>query len=153
MCSWHWAPPSSFFPNTAFETGSTPVVLPPQLECLTDVGQRGSTATLKTATEEVPRRTEGEVSGSQVEQLVDELILLANIIDADPPRLSLADHVDGLVSRNHSLGCLERAKALFGLHPSFDGAMILLEDVVQVLDRSMAAAPAQGSLFFHCGNR
>ena len=31
----------------------------------------------------------GEVSGSQIEQSVDELILLANISPADPPRLPL----------------------------------------------------------------
>ena len=41
---------------------------------------------------------DGEVSGSQIEQLVDEPILLANIIVADPPRLPLADHVHRLVS-------------------------------------------------------
>ena len=32
----------------------------------------------------------GEVSGRQIEQLVDELILFANIIVADPPRLPVA---------------------------------------------------------------
>src|ERR1019366_1077061 len=31
--------------------------------------------------------------------------------------------------------------------------MILLQDVVQVLDRSMSAAAAQGSFLFHCCNR
>jgi hypothetical protein len=29
----------------------------------------------------------GEVSGRQIEQLVDELILFANIVGADPPSL------------------------------------------------------------------
>ena len=95
----------------------------------------------------------GEVSGSQIEQLVDELILLANIIVADPPRLPLPDHMDSLVSRNRSPCCSELAKALFGLHSSFDRSMILLQDVVQILHRSMATAAAQGSFLFHCGNR
>ena len=31
--------------------------------------------------------------------------------------------------------------------------MILLQDVVQILDRSMPAAAAQSSFRFHCGNR
>jgi hypothetical protein len=62
----------------------------------------------------------GEVSGSQIEQLVDELILLANIIVADPPRLPLPDHVHGFVSRDRSPSCVELAKALLGLHSSFD---------------------------------
>src|SRR5271163_3829774 len=84
----------------------------------------------------------GEVSGSQIEQLVDETILLANI-SADPPCRPLPDHVDRLVFRNRSLSCPELAKALPGLHASFDRSMILLQEVVQVLDRSMAAAPAQ----------
>src|SRR5262249_20970375 len=95
----------------------------------------------------------GEVSGRQIEQSVDELILLANISAADPPRLPLADHVQRLVSRNRSLSCAELPKALLGFHSSFDRPMILLQDVVQILDRSMAAAAAQRSFRFHSGNR
>src|ERR1700693_5554528 len=95
----------------------------------------------------------GEVSGRQIEQLVDELILLANIIVADPPRLPLPDHVHRLVSLNRSPGRLELAKALLGLHSSFDRSMILLQDIVQILDRPMSAAAAQGSSLFHSGNR
>jgi hypothetical protein len=95
----------------------------------------------------------GKVSGSQIEQLVDELILFANIIAADPSRLPLADHVHRLVTFNRSPSCSELAKALLGLHSSFDRSMILLQDVVQILDRSMSAAAAQGSFLFHSGNR
>jgi hypothetical protein len=87
----------------------------------------------------------GEVSGSQIEQPVDEPILLANIILDDPPRLPLADHVYSFVSRNRSPSCVELAKALLGLHSSFDRSMILLQDIVQILDRSMPAAAVQGS--------
>src|SRR5215472_12154362 len=95
----------------------------------------------------------GKVSGRQIVQLVDELILLANISPADPPRLPLTDHVHRLVSRNRSPSGAELAKALLGLHAAFDRAMILLQDVVQILNRSMAAAAAQGSFHFHSGNR
>ena len=95
----------------------------------------------------------GKVSGSQIEQLVDELILLANIIAADPSRLPLADHVHRLVTFNRSPSCSELAKALLGLRSSFDRSMILLQDVVQILDRSMSAAAAQGSFLFDSGNR
>jgi hypothetical protein len=84
----------------------------------------------------------GEVSGRQIEQSVDELILLTNISAADPTRLPLADPVQRLVSRNRSLSCAELPKALLGLHTSFDRPMILLQDVVQKLHRSMAAAAA-----------
>src|SRR5271155_1408537 len=95
----------------------------------------------------------GEVSGSQVEQSVDEPILLANISVADPACLPFADHVYSLVSRNRSPSCAELAKAPLGLHSSFDRSMILLQDIVQILDRSMPAAAAQGSFRFHSGNR
>ena len=60
----------------------------------------------------------GELSGRQIEQLVDELILLVNIIAADPARLALPDHVHRFVALNRSPGCLEFAKALLGLHSS-----------------------------------
>ena len=69
-----------------------------------------------------------EVSGSQIEQSVDKLILLADISPADPPRLPLADHMHRLVSLNRSPRCAELAKALLGLHAAFDRAMILLQD-------------------------
>jgi hypothetical protein len=95
----------------------------------------------------------GEVSGSQIEQPVDEPILLASIIVADPLCLALPDHVYRLVSRNRSPSCVELAKALLGLHSSFDRPMILLQDIVQILDRSMPVAAAQRSFRFHCGNR
>src|ERR1035437_2926679 len=95
----------------------------------------------------------GEVSGRQIEQLVAELIQFANISVADPPRLPLPDHVHCLVSLSRSPGCLELTKALLGLHSSFDRSIILLQDVVQVLDRSMSAAAAQGSFLFYCCNR
>src|SRR5271163_945012 len=95
----------------------------------------------------------GEVSGSQVEQSVEEPILLANISVADPACLPFADHVYCLVSRNRSPSCAELAKALLGLHSSFDRSMILLQDIVQILDRSMPAAAAQGSFRFHSGRK
>jgi hypothetical protein len=72
---------------------------------------------------------------------------------AEPPRLPLPNHVYSLVARNRSPCCSELAKALLGLHSSFNRSMILLQDIVQILDRSMAAAPAQGSFRFHCDNR
>jgi hypothetical protein len=55
------------------------------------------------------------VSGRQIEQLVDELILFTNINAADPPRLPFSDHVHRFVSLNRSPGCLELTKVLLGL--------------------------------------
>src|SRR5271170_3765428 len=112
----------------------------------------GSVATLKTVTGTPREEPGGALSGRQIEQPVNEVILLANIIVADPPRLPLPHHVHSLISLYRSPGRLELAKALLGLHSSFDRSMILLQDVVQILDRSMPAAPMQGSFRFHCGN-
>jgi hypothetical protein len=72
---------------------------------------------------------------------------------ADPPHLPLADHVHRLVAGTRSPRCAERAKALLGLHAAFDRAMILLQDIVQILNRSMLATAAQGSFRLHSGNR
>jgi hypothetical protein len=66
------------------------------------------------------------VSGWQIEQLVDELILFTNMLASDPPRLPLPDPVYRFVSINRSPRRLELAKVLLGLHSSFDGSMILL---------------------------
>src|SRR5262249_18793068 len=84
----------------------------------------------------------GGVLGRQFEQPVDELILSANIVAADPPRLPLPHHVYGLISCKRSPRGVEHAKALLGLHAAFDRTVVLLQDVIQILDRSMAAAAA-----------
>jgi len=61
--------------------------------------------------------------------------------------------VHRFVSFNRSPGRLKLAKALLGLHSSFDGSMILLQDIVQILDRSMSTAAAEDSFLLHCWNR
>ena len=48
---------------------------------------------------------------------------------------------------------MKLAKPLFGLYPSFDRSMVLLQDIVHVLARPMAAAAAQGAFLFHGWNR
>jgi hypothetical protein len=84
----------------------------------------------------------GIILGSHFEQPVDELNLPPNIRTAHPPHLPLPNHVHRLISLNRSPRRKEFTKALLGLHSSFDRSMILLQDVVQVLDRPMSAAAA-----------
>ena len=62
----------------------------------------------------------GEVLGGQIEEFVDELILLANVLVADPPSLPLPDHVHRLIPLNRSARCLELAEPLLGVHTAFD---------------------------------
>ncbi len=83
------------------------------------------------------------------EQLVDEVNLLPNIRTVHPPRLPLPDHVRGLISLDRSPRRVEFTKALLGLHASFDRSMILLQDVVQVLDRPVAATAPLDSFLLH----
>ena len=58
-------------------------------------------------------------------------------------------HVHGLVSLDRSPRRVEFTKALLGLHAAFDRSMILLQDIVQVLDRPVAATASQDSFLFH----
>ena len=89
------------------------------------------------------------VSCSHPEQLVDELNLSLKLRTVHPPCLSLSDHVHGLVSLDGSPRRVKFTKALLGLHASFDRSMILLQDVVQVLDRPVAATASQYSFLLH----
>src|ERR1039458_4445965 len=78
--------------------------------------------------------------GCQIEKAVDELNLPKKIISCHPSSLPLPDHVDCFVALNRSPSCLEFSEALFGVHSTFDGSMILFENVVQVLHRSVSTA-------------
>jgi len=59
-----------------------------------------------------------------------------------PSTLPLPDHVDCFVALNRSPSRLEFSEALLGVHSTFDGSMILFENVVQVLHRSVSTAVA-----------
>src|ERR1039457_947976 len=81
--------------------------------------------------------------GCQIEKAVDELNLSKKIISCHPSSLPLLDHVDCFVALNRSPSRLEFSEALLGVHSTFDGSMILFENVVQVLHRSVSTAVAQ----------
>ena len=91
----------------------------------------------------------GSVSCRHLEQVIDELNLSPHIRTTHPPRLPLPDHVHGLVALDRSPRRLKLTKPLLGFHASFDRSMILLQDVVQVLDRPVAATASQESFLFH----
>ncbi len=79
--------------------------------------------------------------GCQIEEAVDQLNLAKKIISCHPSNLPLPDHGDGFVALNRSPG-LEFSEALFGVHSTLDGSMILFEDVMQVLYGSASTAVA-----------
>src|ERR1019366_4422596 len=81
--------------------------------------------------------------GCQIEKAVDELNLSKKIISCHPSSLPLPDHVDCFVALNRSPSCLEFSEALLGVHSTFDGSMILFQNVVQVLHGSVSTAGAR----------
>ena len=91
----------------------------------------------------------GVVSCRHLKQPVEELNLSPNVRTAHPPRLSLSDHVYGLVALDRSPRRLKLAKSLLGFHASFDRSMVLLHDVVQVLDWPVATTASQDAFLFH----
>jgi len=91
--------------------------------------------------------------GCQVEKAVDELNLTKKIISCHPSNLPLADHVDCFVALNRSPSRPEFSEALLGVHATFDGSMILFENVVQVLHGSVSTALAQRPFFLTVRDR
>jgi ligand-binding sensor domain-containing protein len=66
----------------------------------------------------------------QPEKLSDEPDLTPNIIAPHPLNLSLPNHIDRLIALNRSPRRMEFPEALLGVNPTFDRAMVLLDDVV-----------------------
>src|SRR5271169_4872683 len=95
----------------------------------------------------------GAFLSCQIEKTVDELNLPKKIISCHPSNLPLPDHVDGFVALNRSPSCPEFSEALLGVHSTFDGSMILFDDVVQVLYRSVSTAVAQRPFLLSVGDR
>src|ERR1035441_6272147 len=95
----------------------------------------------------------GAFLSCQIEKAVDELNLKKKIISCHPSSLPLPDHVDCFIALNRSPSRLEFSEALFGVHSTFDGSMILFENVVQILHRSVSTAVAQRPLLFSIGDR
>src|SRR5664280_2395804 len=81
--------------------------------------------------------------GLQMEKVVDELNLSKKIVSCHPSSLPLPDHVDGFVALNRSPSRLKFSEALLGVHSTFDGSMILFQNVIQVLHGSVSTAVAQ----------
>ena len=68
--------------------------------------------------------------GCQPKKAVDELNLSKKITSCHPSSLPLPDHVDRFVALDRSPGRLKFSEALLGIHSTFDGSMILFENVV-----------------------
>lgn len=91
-------------------------------------------------------------SGDHFEEFVDKLNLAPNIGPPHPPNLPLTQHVHRLITLDGSLRRPEFAEPLLGVHPAFDRTMVLLENVVQVLYRSVPATATKGPFLLKVGD-
>src|ERR1035437_6658380 len=89
----------------------------------------------------------------QIEKAVDELNLAKKVVSCHPSNLPLPDHMNRFVTLNRSPSRLEFSEALLGVHSTFDGSMILFENVVQVLHGSVSTALAQRPFLLTVGDR
>jgi len=107
----------------------------------------------KTKSSQRIRRSSGPEAAT-FEEFVDELILTPDAIPAQPPHLALPNYVHGLIALNRSSRGLKFAKPLLGVHSPFDRTMVLLDNVVQILDGSVAApAMERPFLLYVCDGR
>jgi hypothetical protein len=83
--------------------------------------------------------------GGESEQLSDEPDLTRNVVSLHPPNLPLPHHVYRFIALDGSSGRVKFPEALLGVDPAFDRAMVLLEDVIQVLDGSMTTPASRVS--------
>ena len=113
----------------------------------------GSVATLRVCRNWVKRGIRVAILRSHLEQLFNELNLALHVVLPQPANLPLPDHVHRLISLNRSPGRMEFSKALLGVDSAFDRAVILLDDVVQVLNGSMPATAAKRPFLLNCASR
>ena len=73
-----------------------------------------------------------DLLGDESEQLSNKPDLTPNVVSLHPPNLPLPHHVYRFIALNGSSGRLKFPEALLGVDPTFDRAMVLLEDVIQV---------------------
>jgi hypothetical protein len=70
-----------------------------------------------------------------------------------PARLAFADHMNRFIAGDRAQSSPERPEMLTGADPALDGPVILFQDVIKVLHRSMLAVLLQNTLGFELYNR
>jgi hypothetical protein len=95
---------------------------------------------LKTPRQRLERRDRSASSGGEAKNPIDELVLRQDVTLLHPSDLTFADLVDHLVALDRHPRTPELTEMLLGADPFLDGAVILLQDVVQILNRPVTAA-------------
>jgi RNA polymerase primary sigma factor len=83
--------------------------------------------------------TEEASSASEAEGAIDKSVLQSDVSPCHPPNLPLPNLVHGFVTLNRPPRTTELPEMLLGTDPFLDSAVILLQDVVQILNRPMTA--------------
>jgi hypothetical protein len=83
------------------------------------------------------------LSSGEAEHSRDQAELPDDFTLADPSCLSLPNHVHCLITGDRPPRTPKGSEALAGFHSSFDGSMILFQDVVQILHRPEPTAAGQ----------
>ena len=81
----------------------------------------------------------------EIEELGDKLKLPDNIVTRKPPDLPFSRHVDCLITVDCAPSRVEGAKALLRIKALLDRAMVLLDDIVQILNGPVTAASTNNS--------
>jgi len=88
-----------------------------------------------------PRTAEGAATSSgEAKHPIDKPVLRSHVTLPHPPNLSFPNLVHRLVTLNRPSCTTELTKMLLGADPFLDRTVILLEDVIQILNRPMTAA-------------
>jgi hypothetical protein len=94
-----------------------------------------------------------EQLGSDSEELAEEPRFRNNVALCYPSDSALADHVHGFYSFESSPSTLKGAVAFSQPSPLFDGSMILVDDIVEILalaQKNSAGENILGFQGFHC---
>ena len=93
-------------------------------------------------TGKAPARTADRAASSngEAKHPIDKPVLRSHITLPHPPNLSFPNLVHRLVALNRPSRTTELTKMLLGADPFLDRTVILLEDVIQILNRPMTAA-------------
>lgn len=92
------------------------------------------------------------ISSSQIEDLLDESDLTEDIAPAHPSDLPFTDHIHRLIALDGSPGRVELPKSLLGLNPSFDGSVVFLQNIIQVLHGPVPTTGAKRPFLLYIGD-
>jgi len=79
-------------------------------------------------------------SSGEAKHPIDKPVLRSHVTFPHPPNLSFPNLVHRLVALNRPSRTTELTKMLLGADPFLDRTVILLQDVVQILNRPVTAA-------------